>query len=145
MLVDVLRAVVRVKVEYDKRELLQQLFQYRDQVTLGDLLDRANHFKLGLFVNGINMVEPFGPILVTLMDGIHPDIAWLTIGLRLTPLTNGVDDRAGFVKTPPRPLVGAGSPQVVQVRYRDTGQALVGREIKQPPGTLTELFGVVSN
>jgi len=59
------------------------------------------------------------------VDGIHSDIARLTVGLRLASLADGVGDGPSFIKLPTRPLVGAGSPQIVQVRYRQLGQALV--------------------
>ena len=87
------------------------------------------------------MVEPLDPVLIALVNSIYPDIARLTVGLRFASFADGGGAGSGFVKLAAHPLVGVGSPQVVQVRYRDTGQSLIGREIKQLPSALTELFG----
>ncbi len=83
------------------------------------------------------MVAPFDPVLIALMNGIHPDIARLTVGLRLASRADGMGDGPGLSKLPTHPRVSAGTPQVVQMRYRDTGQSLIGREIKSLPGALT--------
>ena len=87
------------------------------------------------------MIEPLTPVLIALVDGVHPDIARLAVGLRLASLTDGSGAGSGFFKLATRPLISTGMSQVVQVRYGDTGQALIGRKIKQPPGTLAKLFG----
>ena len=39
--------------------------------------DSTDDFKLGDFINGINMVEPFGSVQVALMNRIHSNITGL--------------------------------------------------------------------
>lgn len=87
------------------------------------------------------MVEPFYPVLIALVDGVYPNITRLAAGLRLASLADGGGAGAGFVKLAARSPVGAGSPQVVNVRYGNAGQPLVVGKTKQLPGALTELFG----
>ena len=89
MLIDVLGTVVSVKADNDKRELIQQLFEYGNQVTLGYFLDSADNFKLGDLINGINMIEPFDTVLVALVNRVYPNITGLAMGLGFPPLADG--------------------------------------------------------
>ncbi len=57
------------------------MLKYRDQVSFGYFLDSTDNFKLRDLINGINMIKPFDPIQVALMNGIHPNITGLTIRL----------------------------------------------------------------
>lgn len=61
MLVDVFGAVVRVKTEDDKGELIDHLFEYGYEVALRYFLNGAHDFKLCDFIDGIDMVLPLAP------------------------------------------------------------------------------------
>ena len=89
MLIDVLGTVVGVKAENDKRELIQQLLEYGNQVALGYFLDSADNFKLSDLVNGINMIEPFNTVLVALVNRIYSNITGLAMGLGFPPFADG--------------------------------------------------------
>lgn len=59
-------------------------------MTLGYFFVRADNFKLGLLLNSIDIVGSLDSVLIGWMGGIHPDIGWLTIGLRLASFAEGV-------------------------------------------------------
>ncbi len=62
------------------------------------------------------MVDPFGTVPVTLMDGVNTDIAGTAFGPGLSSFTNAAVYRASLVERPPLPGVGCRVPQVVEVR-----------------------------
>ncbi len=115
MLIDVFGAVVRVKTEDDKGELLDHLFEYGNKVALGDFLNGAHDFKLCDFVDGIDMVQPLGAVQVPLVDCIYPNITRLAVGLRLTSFADGRCLGSGFIKVASYSPIGTGAPQIVQV------------------------------
>ena len=53
-----------------------------------DFFYSTHHLKLGDLINGIDMVNTFCPILVTLMDAVNANKTRLSIGIGLTPLAN---------------------------------------------------------
>ena len=54
----------------DEWEAADQGIQYRDEIVFADALDRGNSLELCDLVNRIDMVDPFGAVPVTLMDGV---------------------------------------------------------------------------
>ena len=98
MLVDVLRAVVGMERQNEERELVEELFQHRNQVSFADFLDGTDDFELRHFIDGVDMIDPFYPIEIALMDRIHAQIPWLAIGLGLPTLTEAGTRGAGFLE-----------------------------------------------
>jgi len=72
----------------DEWEAVDQGLQYRDEIAFADAFDRGNPLELCDLVNRIDMVDPFGAVPVTLMDGVNPDIAGTAFGPWLSSLTN---------------------------------------------------------
>ncbi len=87
------------------------------------------------------MVDPFGAVPVTLMDGVDPDIAGSAFWPGLSSFTNAVLYRSRLVDRPPLPRIGCRLPQVIEVRNRDAGKMLVFCLLENLPGALTELLG----
>ncbi len=83
---------------------------------LVNALQRNDDLELRHLIHSIDVVDSFAFILITLMDGIDANIAWLVVGTKLTTLT----DRSGFgtcfYQGAALPLIGFGGPQVVQMR-----------------------------
>ena len=74
------------------------------------------------------------------MDGINADIAGFAVGLGFAPLADVRGPGSGLLYVASLANIGIGLPQVVQMGYRDRGQALVVVSTKQRIGTLTELL-----
>jgi len=55
MLMDVLRAVIRMKRENHKREWVEEIGQHRNQGPFTDFLHRTDDFALGHRIHGIDM------------------------------------------------------------------------------------------
>ena len=125
----------------DEGEAIDQGLQYRDEVAFADALDRGNPLELRDLVNRIDMVDPFGAVPVTLMNGVDTDIARTTFGPGFASFTNAALYRMRFVDRPSLPSIGCRLPQVVEVRDRDAGKPLVLCLLENLPGTLTELLG----
>jgi hypothetical protein len=51
-----------------------------------DFLYSTHHLKLGDFINDVDMVNAFDPILVALVDAVYANKTRLSIGIGLTPL-----------------------------------------------------------
>jgi len=94
-------------------EAVDQGLQYRDEIAFADALDRGNPLELCDLVNSIDMVNPFGAVPVTLMDGVNTDIAGTALGPGLSSFADAVLYRPSFVDRPPLPRVGCRPPQVV--------------------------------
>ncbi len=69
-------------------------------------LNRGKALKLGDLVNGIDMIDPFGTIPVSLMDRVDADIAGSPLGPRFASLTNAVVYRASLILGTPLARVG---------------------------------------
>ena len=105
----------------DEGEAIDQGFQYRDEVAFAYALDRSHSLELRDLVNRIDMVDPFGPVPVTLVDSVDTDIAGATFGPGFAPFTNEALYRMRFVDRPPLPCVGCRVPtdcRGVRLRYR---------------------------
>ena len=53
ILVDVLRAVVGMERQNDKRELLEEVFQHWAQIPFADFLHRTDDFELGHLIDDV--------------------------------------------------------------------------------------------
>jgi len=75
LVIDVLRAVVRMKPQADKWKALQQLPDDRQQIRLADLLAGRDQLELGHAVHRVDVIDPLHAILITLGHTVDPDIA----------------------------------------------------------------------
>jgi hypothetical protein len=91
---------------------------------LADALDAADELKLGDLVDQVDVVEPFDPIEIALVDGIDPQEARAAFRTGTAPLADADLYRPSLVYPPPAAPVGLGAPQVVQMAVGDPGQAL---------------------
>ncbi len=148
-LVNVLGAVVGMKAFDDKKKLLQERFQYWDQVAFRDFLHRANDLKLGDLIDGIEVINPFNSVQIApgsslgqaLVDSIDSNIAGLVIGLRFASFAGRGRLRTCLLNVLCYSLIGLGLPEVVQVRDGDLCKMLVFGLFKNKQGPLTQLFG----
>jgi hypothetical protein len=62
-----------------KREGVEHLSQYGNEVDFADLAAGKDNFVLGDLIDRIDVVNPFSPVLVALVNGINTDVAWLTM------------------------------------------------------------------
>ena len=97
----------------DEWEAVDQGLQYRDEIAFADAFDRGNPLELCDLVNRIDMVDPFGAVPVTLMDGVDTDIAGTAFGPGFASFTNVALYRMRFVDRPSLPSVGCRLPQIV--------------------------------
>ncbi len=97
----------------DEWEAIDQGFQYRDEIAFADALDRGNPLELRDLVNRIDMVDPFGAVPVTLMNGVNADIARTTFGPGFASFANVALYRMRFINRPSLPSVGCRQPQIV--------------------------------
>ena len=71
MVVDVFRTVIAVKAEDHEGEAFEQRFEYGDQESLADTLAGGYPFVLGHAVHGIDVIDAFDTVLVTLVHTVH--------------------------------------------------------------------------
>jgi len=64
----------------NKGKTIQQLFNNRHQILFTDFLKGTHHLELSHLINGINVIDAFLLILITLMNRINPNKTRLTIG-----------------------------------------------------------------
>jgi hypothetical protein len=62
-----------------KREGVEHLSQYGNEVDFADFAAGKDNFVLGDLIDRIDVVNPFSPVLVALVNGINTDVAWLTM------------------------------------------------------------------
>src|SRR5437667_140485 len=55
---------------------MEHRFQHRHQVSLRDGLHATDHLPLGHCVDGVDMEQPGLPVVIALVHGVHPQIAW---------------------------------------------------------------------
>lgn len=70
-------------------KVLQQIRKDREQIVFTDTLGLADDFKLRYLVYGVDVVDAFGALQVTLVHGVHADkagLATLGWGLRRSPM-----------------------------------------------------------
>ena len=97
----------------------------RKQKALTDVFDREHALELSDLVDGVDVIDPFDPIQVTLMDGIDPQKARLTLGVGPASFANLRAHWARLVELAALASVADAVAQVVQVRHRDAGEALI--------------------
>src|ERR1700733_8611530 len=83
-----LAAVVGMKTPDAEGELVQHRVENRQQVCLADLRRRSQHLPLRHLVNGVEVIDPFDPIPVTLMHRIDTQVSRPSVRLRPAPLAN---------------------------------------------------------
>jgi len=82
----------------EKRELLEEVGQDRNQIPFTDFLHRTDDFELGHLIHGIDMVDPFDSIQVALMDRIDAQISGASMGLGLPAFAEAGERRTGLLK-----------------------------------------------
>ena len=83
-----------------------------------DFLNGTNNLELYHLVNGIDVVDAFALVQVTLMYCIYADVAWFAIRPGLATLTDTGRLGSGFLEVTSLPGVGARLSQVIQVTHR---------------------------
>ena len=122
----------------------QDLLQYRKQKALTDVFDREHALELSDLVDGVDVIDPFDPIQVTLLDGIDPQKARLTLGVGPASFANLRAHWARLVELAALASVADAVAQVVQVRHRDAGEALIADLCVNVVHPLADLFGARS-
>jgi hypothetical protein len=108
-------------------ELLQNRFQRGDQPQLRDLWSRGRNLPLRHFVDGIDLIQAFAPLLISLMDGIDAQKAGLATWLRFAPFADRNRRRPrGLIAGVALP-VRRGVAQSIEVRHRDRRQPHIRR------------------
>ena len=115
--VDEFRSVVGMKAQDHEGEACQEIFQQRLQEGIGNALNSANDFPLSNLVNDIDVVDALGFVAVALVDGIHAQIPWLSIGKRFLSCADAAIDRLCLGKDQRVSVVGLGIAQIVEMRH----------------------------
>ena len=97
LVVDILRAVVRMETENGERQGDEHLFQNGKQTCLGYLRHRADMLELGDLVHQIDDMDAFLAVPVALVDGVDADKAGPATGLRALAYTDVHRDRLGVM------------------------------------------------
>jgi len=71
--IDIFRAIIRMEATEAERTRREELFQGRDEVVFTNFLHRTHHFELGDLIDGIDRVDPFLLIPISLMHGVDAD------------------------------------------------------------------------
>ena len=143
MTVDVLAAIVRVKAQHRKRQVIQYGSQCGQQKRLTDAGDRNDDLNLRDTVHDVDVINPLHALVIALVNTIDAQKTGTALRIGAFAHANG-HRRAGgggLGKVYPRLHVTHAFAQVVQVRDRDVGQ---GREFDlavHPDGPFGELLG----
>ena len=141
LLIDVLRAIVRVEAIDDKRKCCDQAAQGRHHETLGYRLYGGHELVLGDRINDVDLVEALGAVQVALVNRINSQETGLAPGVGLAPLADGHCHWLGFGYRIAAPQVGIGLPQPVQMTMRQAGQSLETAVLKDLVLPLHETSG----
>ena len=123
--VDVPGAVVRVEALDNKGKQREQVPEHRDHVVLRDRGHRAHELVLGDRVHGVDDVHALHPVQVPLVHGVHAQVSRLPLRIRCPALTDRARRGAGVVERRVLRPVGPRAAEVVDVAWRDPGEALV--------------------
>ena len=99
-------------------KLLQHRLQDGQQIGFADLRCGADHFPLRHLIDGVDVIDPFVSILISLMDGIHTKVAWSTLGIRPPPLSDRDLRRPRRLITHPQFSIPAAFSEPIQLRHR---------------------------
>src|ERR1700736_725228 len=127
-----------MEAEDDEGKAGQQLADYRQQVGFADTLAAGDQLPLSNDVDSIDMVEPFDPVLVALMDSIDADEPGTTLGCGRAPGANTAGPSLGLAVMDAALLVESVGAQVVQMRDRNGGQSLITGLAKAVEGPLQQ-------
>jgi hypothetical protein len=90
-----------------------------------DLLRGSHDLPLCDLIHGIDVVDPFDAIAVSLMHGVHSQVAWPALWIGFPSLADAHRHWPGRLinhpSFPVRPMLA----QVVNVRYRNSAQPFV--------------------
>ena len=122
-------------------KVLEQAVQGGQQVGLADALAGGHQFELREAVHGVDVIDALEAVLVTLVNAVDADEAGAPFGGGRAPLTDGDRVAVGLGPVHAFGLVARQAAQVVQMRHRDVGQALVTGICIQAPGALHQATG----
>ena len=140
LVVDVLGAVVRVEAADEEGKGLECMFKHRDEEKLADAFDGVDRFVLRDGIDQVDDVNAFYAIEVALMDGVHPQVTRLAVGLRSPPFTDRDGGRSGGFEASTLASIADAGTQVVQVRNRNSGEVLIVGITKNTEGALRDLL-----
>ena len=95
--VDKPTSVVTVKAADDKRILGKEILENRLKVAFADLLDTTDDLPLGDLIDGVDVIDPFPAVLVSLMNGIDTDVTGFSLWIGTTALPVASGRRLGLV------------------------------------------------
>jgi hypothetical protein len=124
IVVDELRAVVRMKTPKDKGKHAQEILENGFEIGLTDVFHRENGFELEFLIHGVDVIEPLFPVPISGMNSVHAKKPGHSIGLGRAALPDAVSHSACLVDMPALTLIRGAFPEVVQMRNRDLGQSL---------------------
>lgn len=115
--VDEFRSIIGMEAMEDKGELLEHELQDGGKVIFGYLFHRGHYLPLSYLIYCIDMVHSFLPIVVSLMNGVDPDITRLPPGVGFGPLSNSDYRRLCFSVMPVYAPVGITLSHIVQMGH----------------------------
>ncbi len=125
-LVDKLAAVIGVKAAADAEgKLPEHGDQHRLQPGFADACGGGHDLPLRDLIDGIDVVDAFGPRLIALMHGVDAQIARLALRIGRPPFSDGRGGGPGLDVVEKAFAIARLLAQVVQVRHRDRGQPLI--------------------
>ena len=130
-----------MKAQDDERETCQQLFEHGDQVCLADPFAGGHRFILCHAVHGIDVVEAFNAVLITLMHAVHAQVTGTVLRRWSTPRADRKAHGPGLGPHPAVTQIAATLTQIVQMGHRDHRQTLVAGFVKDRKGAFHELLG----
>src|SRR6266496_2329915 len=114
-----------MKPQNPEWELMQHRLQNRQQVPLADGLHATHDFPLRNRIDGVEVIQSRLTIVVTLMDGIDPQIARPPPGVGFAPLGDCYLSGLRATHSDSAPAIKLRAPQVVDVGNRDPRQPRV--------------------
>ncbi len=130
-----------MKAQDGEGQVLQQAFQSGQQVGLADALAGGHQFELGHAVHRVDVIDPLEAVEVALVDAVDADEARTPLGGRSAALADGHAVPLGLGPHPALGLIAGLGAQVVQVRHRQVGQALVARIPVEGISALQQVHG----
>ena len=134
-IIDKFRSVVGMKAQDSERKTRQEFFHQRFQEDFGNAFDSAHDLPLRDFVNDVDVIDTLGFVSVALMDGIHTQVPWATVGGRLLSCADVTLDGLSLGQDQSAPLVMLSGAEVVEVCHRnvfESQESLIPVDVKGP-------------
>src|ERR1017187_6443440 len=88
-MIDEFRTVVGVQFPNGKKELVQHGLHHRQHMLLSDLRHASQYLPLRHLIHGIEMIHSLGPVPVSLMHAVDPQVSRNPSGIRTAPFPDG--------------------------------------------------------